>query len=245
MSRRRRFRQGRGLFVTGTDTGVGKTLVTGAIADQLAKQGYRVGVFKPIATGCHEESGQLRSYDGEFLHRYSHADLSLDQVNPIRYTEALSPLAAVRKSGRKIDWKKIEQAYAEIVEASEVVIVEGIGGLMVPLEEDYLVRDMIKDFGLPVLIVGRKGLGTINHTLLTVEACRASGLEIAGVVLNSSKPEESDEAAESNPELVREVGKVKVVAVIPYCEDSCIETLRLGQTVRRAVEQVDWAKMFR
>ena len=237
----REFVGGRGLFVTGTDTGVGKTVVTGAIARCLSGAGVSVGVFKPIATGCEHRREGLVSSDAEFLAHCSNSGFSLEEINPVRYAEAVTPSVAVERSGRAIDWAGLGQAYGRISEASDVTLVEGIGGLMVPIEPGYLVIDMMVDMALPAIVVAKNRLGVINHTLLTVEMCRIRGLKVAGVVVNGYRADGASLAEETNPRVISEVGDVPVLAVIPYESETSVEQGQLGPSVRQAAEVADWA----
>ncbi|MBN1764737.1 MAG: dethiobiotin synthase [Sedimentisphaerales bacterium] len=235
-----RFKRVKGLFVTGTDTGVGKTLVAGAIAHQLAGEGMKVGVFKPVATGCRLEREGLVSRDAEFLAHCCDSRFSLDEINPIRYKQPLAPSVAAEMSQREIDWDKLQIAYQNISKGSDVTIVEGIGGVMVPLARDYMVADLIKDMGLPVLIVARNSLGTINHTLMTVELCRNKGIKIAGVIINQYITDSCDTSEETNPRIISEISRIRVICVIPYDKISCVEEGRLGREVISAVSVVNW-----
>ncbi len=226
-------RSGLGLFVTGTDTGVGKTVVGAALAHAFRRRGVDVGVMKPVATGCRRRDGTLLSEDAEFLLRASGASDPLDLVCPYRFAPPAAPLVAaqtryqVPKGGsvpgtervfgaryRAVSLDRIEEAFRELAKRHEVMIVEGIGGLLVPLSGRRTVADLARRLGLPVLIVARAGLGTINHTLLTLEAARSAGLEVAGVVLNglSGKP---SLAERTNPAVLRELGGVPILGAIP------------------------------
>jgi len=240
----KQFVKGNGLFITGTDTGVGKTMVAGAIAQQLAERGRQVGVFKPIATGCRMTREGLVSTDAEFLAHCVDSPFSLDQINPIRYQEPLAPMVAVEQTGRQIDWETLELAYNNIVDCSEVVIVEGIGGLMVPITRDYLVLDMMADMNLPVVIVARSQLGTINHTMLTIHACRQRKLQIAGIVINGYRADCDDTAQQSNPQVIQDISGVPVLAVIPYDTDSCVERGVLADQVKAAAQLVSWEDLL-
>ncbi|MBI3323500.1 MAG: adenosylmethionine--8-amino-7-oxononanoate transaminase [Candidatus Omnitrophica bacterium] len=216
-----------GLFVTGTDTGVGKTVVTAALARALRRRGVDVGVMKPVATGCRRRNGTLHSGDAERLLRASGASDSLDLVCPYRFEPPVAPLVALRQAQgerksvrgelvepRTVSLDRIEEAFRELARRHEVVLVEGIGGLLVPLSGRHTVADLARRLGLPVLIVARAGLGTINHTLLTLETARSDGLEVAGVVLNgfSGRP---TLAEKTNPAVIRRLGNVPLWGVVP------------------------------
>jgi dethiobiotin synthetase len=173
-----------GLFIIGTDTGVGKTFVTAALARALNARGMDVGVMKPIETGCRLRQGKLYPADGAFLRQAAGVRDSLDLVTPVRFRLPLAPYAAAIREGRKVDLRLIDQAYRTLRKRHSFLLVEGIGGLLVPIRRDYTVLDLIRRFGLPVLVVARPGLGTINHTLLTVQRLQEAKVAVAGVLLN-------------------------------------------------------------
>jgi dethiobiotin synthetase len=174
----------RGVFVTGTDTEVGKTLVAGAIARRLRRSGRRVEVFKPAATGCRRTREGLVSDDTEFLAACADSRMMLADITPVRYRTALAPNVAAEREGRPVDLEAIFQAYARVAVAGEVLVVEGVGGLLCPISNDFWVIHFARMTRLPLVIVARAGLGTINHTLLTLHAARSAGLSVAGVVIN-------------------------------------------------------------
>ena len=245
MNQRVQFQSARGIFVTGTDTGVGKTVAAGAIAHQLRQAGIKVGVFKPIATGCKLRREGLVSPDAEFLAHCSDTASPLEQINPVRFREPLAPLVAAEKAQTEIAWDTVQLAYRNIVEEHERVVVEGIGGLMVPIQKDYLVLDLMVDLALPVVIVARSGLGTINHTLLTLEACRQRDLNVLGIVINRYRADGSDIAEESNPRVIGEVGRIPVISIIPDDPETDLSSGRLGSEVISAVGLANWADLIR
>jgi dethiobiotin synthetase len=190
----------RGIFVTGTGTEVGKTVVAAAIARTLAAKGRQVAVFKPAVTGL-EEPGEP---DHELLRRASGSEQSDDQIAPYRYGPPASPHLAAELAGERIEPSRLLIAAGAAADGAELLVCEGVGGLMVPLAGDYLVRDLARDLGLPLVVAAGPGLGTINHTLLTLEAARAAGLEVAGVVLTPWHGD-PDSVQASNLETLREL----------------------------------------
>jgi dethiobiotin synthetase len=170
-----------GVFVTGTGTEVGKTVVAAAIARTFASEGKRVHVFKPAVTGLDEGV----ETDHALLRRASGSTQSDDEIAPYRYGPAASPHLAAALAGEKIDPEHLRQTASTAAEDVDVLVCEGVGGLLVPLTPNYLVRDLAVDLGYPLVIVAPPGLGTINHTLLTVEAARAANLYVAAIILNS------------------------------------------------------------
>lgn len=244
MAKRHAFERTRGLFITGTDTDVGKTVVTGAIAAALAGRGVKPGVFKPIATGCRLTREGLVSEDAEFLSYCADSELLLSQINPICYLDAAAPSVAIERSKREIDWDALRLAYNNVRQSSAAVLVEGIGGVMVPLEDDYLVLDLMVDMGLPVVIVAASRLGAINHTLMTLEICRARKLRVAGVVLNRYRPEHAGIAEETNAQVISEFGDVPILAVIPYDIGTSVRNGVLGPEVAAAADSLDWREVI-
>jgi dethiobiotin synthetase len=194
-----------GVFVTGTSTEVGKTVVAAALARTLAEEGKRVAVFKPAVTGL-EEEGET---DHEFLRRASGSNQSDEQIAPYRYQPPASPHLAAALAGEEIDPERLRQAARTAAEGADAIVCEGVGGLLVPLSPTYLVRDLAADLGYPLAIVASPGLGTINHTLLTIESARAAGLEVAAVVLNPW-PEHPTEIERDNRETIARLGDIRV-----------------------------------
>jgi len=229
-----------GIFVTGTDTGVGKTVIAGGLAVLWRRRGWRVGVFKPIATGCtwRVRLG-LMSDDAEFLSYCAGSDLPLDLINPIRYRRAVAPMVAADECRTPIDFEAMWQAYDQVCHTSDVVIVEGVGGLLVPIERKRMVADLAAEIGLPLLIVARAGLGTINHTLLTVEAARARRLTIAGVVLNGYHTRSPSLAEETNPATIAECANIPVPTVVPRDPHTDVKAGRIGRRVLDALKRLD------
>jgi dethiobiotin synthetase len=171
----------RGVFVTGTDTAVGKTVVACAIAETLASRGERVAGFKPALTGLSELHGELP--DHELLRRSAGSSQAAEAVSPYRFGPAVSPHLAAEEAGVHIVPGHLVAAAEATAANADVIVIEGVGGLLVPLCEGYLVRDFAAELAVPLVIVARPGLGTINHTLMTIECARTAGLEIAAVVL--------------------------------------------------------------
>jgi dethiobiotin synthetase len=194
----------RGLFVTGTGTGVGKTIVSAALLAAMREAGEPVRAYKPVVTGLSEPSGEWPP-DHELL--AAAAGMDPEDVAPLRFGPAVSPHLAAALAGERIDIATlIEHAVAS---AGDTLIVEGVGGLLVPLADDFTVRDLAVELALPVLITAQPGLGTINHTLLTIEAARAVGLSVATVVL-TPWPTAPSAMERSNRETIARLGEVEV-----------------------------------
>jgi len=197
-----------GVFVTGTGTEVGKTVVAATIARTLADEGKRVAVFKPAVTGL--DDGVETDY--ELLRRASGSGQSDEEIAPYRYGPPASPHLAAALAGEEIDPERLRDVARAAAEGAEAIVCEGVGGLLVPLSPGYLVRDLAADLGYPLVVVASPGLGTINHTLLTIEAARAAGLEIAAVVLNPW-PEQPSEIERDNRETIAALGGVSVLTL--------------------------------
>jgi len=234
-----------GLFVTGTDTSVGKTLIAGAIAKILTGKGCRVGVFKPIATGCKHKWDGLISDDTEFLAFCANSNMSLSTITPIGYRTPAAPIVSAAREDRPIDFDKIAAAYKEVCQDSDVVLVEGIGGVRVPLTEQFDLLDLAVEFALPVVIVARPNLGTLNHTLMTIDCVRAAELKIAGVVINGYNAVESTVAEDTAPEVIAKCSGENVLAVVPFDETVNIEKPNLGETIVASLAGCDWGELIR
>jgi dethiobiotin synthetase len=194
-----------GLFVTGTGTEVGKTVVAAAIARTLAAEGKRVAVFKPAVTGL-EEEGET---DHALLRRASGSSQSDEQIAPYRYAPPASPHLAAALAGEEIDPQRLREAAREAAAEADAIVCEGVGGLLVPLSPTYLVRDLAADLGYPLVIVASPSLGTINHTLLTIESARAAGIHVVAAVLNPWPPEPT-EIESNNRETIANLGDLPV-----------------------------------
>jgi dethiobiotin synthetase len=171
----------RGVFVTGTDTEVGKTIVACTVAATLASQGERVAAFKPAVTGLTEPSVALPDHD--LLRRSADSPQTAEAVSPYRFGPPVSPHLAAELAGIEISPGHLVAGAEAAAANADALVVEGVGGLLVPLSRDYLVRDFAVELALPLVIAARPGLGTINHTLMTLQCARAAGLEVAAVVL--------------------------------------------------------------
>lgn len=207
----------KGIFITGTDTGVGKTIVAATLALVLRMKGVRVGVMKPVTSGCREEEGRLVSDDAELLCTAAGIACS-DDTAPYLLREPLAPAEAAKRDGVRIDFSRIKECYERLAAAYDVVIVEGAGGLMVPLAGGLLVADLARELALPLVVVARPGLGTINHTVLTCLCARQVGLEVAGVIINDY-PEQPGLAEQSAPHQIGALCGAPVLGLWPHRED--------------------------
>lgn len=201
----------RGVFITGTDTGVGKTLVAAALARHLRDLGLRVGVMKPVETGVADPG--LEGPDAALLRWASDCRAPLEDVAPLRMRRALAPATAAEKDKIFVDFHGLVDACQRLRKAYDFVIVEGAGGLMVPLAGGLLIADLARAMGLPLLVVCRPNLGTINHTLLTVFSAKTMDLSVAGFLINDM-PAQPDEAMEAAPHALASLASTDLLGVL-------------------------------
>ncbi len=206
----------KGVFITGTDTGVGKTYVATGIASALRSRGVDVGVMKPAETGCRIRAGKLVPADALNLMKAANVHDALSNVNPYRFRNPLSPLTAAGLEGTKIVEDKILSAYYTLSRRHQFMIVEGAGGILVPLTEKYLYLDLAASLGLPVLIIARPGLGTINHTLLTVAALHEKNITISGIVVNYADSRKTGPAEKTSPAVIERISGVKIIEIMRH-----------------------------
>jgi dethiobiotin synthetase len=207
----------RGIFVTATDTGVGKTVLAAAICAALAERGEKVAAFKPVVTGIDEEPDEWPR-DHELLARVATIRQQPSDVAPLSFGPAVSPHLAAEMAGDTIEPHELAAAARGAGDGADVLVCEGVGGILVPLTPGYLVRDLAVELDLPLVIAARTGLGTINHTLLTIEAARAVGLDVAAVVM-TPWPDDPDEMVRSNKDTIERFGSVEVTGLPPTSPD--------------------------
>lgn len=213
----------KGIFITGTDTGVGKTVVVAALGFTLRYLGKKVAPMKPVQTGTLSEG----LMDIEFVQMVMDTDYPLEEVCPYRFPHPLAPSVAARLVEEEIDLEGIKSAFYKLASSHDTVIVEGAGGLLVPIRENYLMSDLAFDLEIPVIIVSRPGLGTLNHTLLTAQTAKAKGLKISGVVI-SGFPSEPSIAERTNPEMILSLAKVPILGILPFDPEVSVEEGRVG-----------------
>ncbi|MCM3735905.1 dethiobiotin synthase [Bacillus cytotoxicus] len=200
-----------GFFVTATDTEVGKTVVTGALAGVLRERGYNIGVYKPL------QSGHLSSHpagDAARLKEAAGVTISCEEICPYSVAEPLAPRLAMKRAGRQVLLSDITSHYEELSKQFDFLLVEGAGGLVVPYTDDALVVDFAEQLQLPLLIVARPTLGTVNHTILTVSYAKAHGLSVAGIILSGCREDEKERVLE-NKEMIEELSGVPVIGLLP------------------------------
>ncbi|MDH5547346.1 MAG: dethiobiotin synthase [Gammaproteobacteria bacterium] len=173
-----------GYFITGTDTNIGKSIVAASLIHAMAQRGLKVAGMKPVSTGCFETENGLRNEDAELMMKYSNVELSYETVNPYAYLPPVSPHLAAKKVGQRIELDKITRIFSGISQVSDCVIVEGVGGWLVPLNDTETVEDLAVAMQLPLIVVIGTRLGCINHAMLTIDRIQKTGLEVAGWVAN-------------------------------------------------------------
>lgn len=213
----------KGIFITGTDTGVGKTVVTAAIAHTLIRSGIRVGVMKPAQTGA----GLPALKDLEFVERVTGENLSGEDCCPYTFKEPLSPYTASVLEGRGISVDKIKASYERLSSVHDNVLVEGAGGLLVPIIKGYTMADLARDLGLSLVIVTRPDLGTLNHTTLTVQYAKSRALSVLGIVIGNF-PDEPGLAEKTNPEILIEMTGLPILGVFRHDPHISVEEGEFG-----------------
>ncbi len=204
------------IFIAGTDTGVGKTLVAGALAAALRLRGVKVGVMKPVSCGGLE--------DAQFLMQAAGIQESMTLVNPIQLEQPLSPNVAAAIEKVKINLKAIDEAYKKLSAKYEVLVIEGCGGLLVPVTQDFYVIDFIKRFKAETLLVSRSGLGAINHSLLSLEALKKRNIKPLGVIFNRTTGGNLSMAEKTNPDVIAGLSGIASLGLFPYlktCAANC------------------------
>jgi dethiobiotin synthetase len=229
----------RGLFVTGTDTGVGKTVVTAGLAGALREAGHDLAVVKPLQSGHHREDA---AGDAATLQRLGGLDQPLAEITPWAFTAPLAPAVAAELEGRRVALADVVAHVADVAAHHDLVLVEGAGGLLVPAGDGWTILDLAQALGLALLVVARPGLGTVNHTALTVRVARGAGLRVAGAILNGAA-DPGDASTARNAGLIRDLAGVAVLGHTPLLEgdleparvrEMITDTVDLGLLVRAA-----------
>jgi len=229
-----------GYFITGTDTGVGKTVLCASLLSALRAAGINAAPMKPVQTGCADDRGSLSAPDLEFCLKMAEMDVEAsarERMSPYRYLPACSPHLAAERAGQTISIDRIARCFEEVSRQYTCVLVEGAGGVMVPISRDRTMLDLMTRLGLPVLVAARPGLGTLNHTLLTLEALGHRGLELGGIVLVYTDPEEPAYIAIDNAKTLTARCGARCVTSFPYTDlDNTDSELR--NTLRRTGERL-------
>jgi len=232
-----------GIFITGTDTGVGKTVVAAGLALVLRERGLKVGVMKPIATGCSGDGKRLVSEDAVYLFEAAENEYA-PLTNPLRFRNPLVPNVASIIEKKEVPIEKILKAYQELRHHYDFLIVEGIGGLLVPITKEYYVANLIHEFSLPIVIVARGGLGTINHTLLTVDAAVIRGLDVRGIIFDRMPRVNFSIAEITNPKVIHDLTGIPVLGTLPELEDVDVERCRFGSLRETFKDRIDLDRLL-
>ena len=227
-----------GIFITATDTEVGKTVVTAGLARAIAARGINAGVMKPVASGGKKAGNKIVSEDALFLAGSINSD-DLDLINPVTLELPLSPFAASRLGNADVDINKIKMAFLKLSGKYDFLLVEGIGGLLVPIRKDYSAADMASEMGLPIIIVARLNIGTINHTLLTVNEALRRGLSIKGIIFNCAKNGDAGPAEKTNPDLIKELSGMPILGTLPFDPGVSVENKKYGNLTELTSEFID------
>lgn len=228
----------RGIFITGTDTGVGKTIVSAGLAMALKGRGIRVGVMKPVATGCMGENGRLVSIDAVYLFEAAENEYA-PLTSPVRFRNPVAPSIASIYEQREVNLDTIRKAYKELQKYYDFLIVEGIGGILVPIKKNYLVANLIREMALPLVIVSHVSLGAINHTLLTVDSALMRGFPIKGIIFNRAPLVNYSLAELTNPRVIHELTGLPVLGTLPDLEDIDVERFRYGSLKAVFTERIN------
>lgn len=222
------------LFITGTDTGVGKSIVAAGLVRLARMKGLRGVGVKPVETGCAVREGVLFPEDGAFLQKASEHDLTLDACAPFRFSLPASPARAAAMEGRRLDIAEMEEHIRAVAETAHFTAVEGAGGLMAPIQGDLMMIDLVERLGYPVLLVARTRLGTINHTLLSLRALNQRSIAVEGIVLSQTIDSIGPEEEYTPGDLARLVKDVPLV-VLPYLNgEQASEPSRIAEAIKAA-----------
>jgi dethiobiotin synthetase len=207
------------LFITGTDTGVGKTTIAACLSAFLSlRENLNVGVMKPFESGISKRNKDLLPWDAICLREASGSSDDLDDINPYMFEAPLAPEVAANLEHIQIDLDIVDIIYKKIAERHDIVIVEGAGGVLVPIKKDFYYADLMERWNVPAIIVSRIGLGTINHTLLTCSYLQSRGIKIIGLILNNNDGSD-DLASQTNPEALKSHLNVPILGVFPHTKD--------------------------
>ena len=228
------------VFVTGTDTDVGKTVVTAGLAAVMQSLGYKSGVYKPFQSGAEVKNGFLVSPDLAYVKQF---DFYIETLCSYLLKAPTAPYIAAELDGIEIDMDTIQQEYNSIKENCDILLVEGAGGLMVPVTKEILMIDVAKMMEIPLLIVARPDLGTINHTLLTINAAKQAGIDVAGVIINRYPRATNDIAIKTAPKLIEEYSDTNILGIIPDIED--FKNAKPGALINIFINSLDIEGIFR
>ena len=227
----------KGIFVTGTDTGVGKTIVSAALAHFLTERGLKVGVMKPAESGVSDPAGL--GDDGKLLQWAANSQDSVEEISPYRLRAPLAPAQAAEKEKCFIDFTSLVTTAQTLGKRHDFLIIEGAGGLMTPLSGGLLMADLAKEIGLPLLVVTTARLGTLNQTLLTIFAAQQMGIPVAGYLINRM-PAQPDEAAETAPHALSSLASADILGVLPEVDGADREKVLTLSATLKSLPSLPW-----
>jgi len=226
----------RGFFIAGTDTGVGKTAVAAGLIRVFRERGLDVGVMKPVSTGGSNDARVLRHAAG--------VQDPMQDINPVSFAAPLSPNVAARLEKKDVDLEGVLEAFSRLCSKHSWMIVEGVGGLLVPIREDFVVANLADWIGLPLIVVSRASLGTINHTLLTLEAAASRDLQVCGIVYCVPQAGPLDAAAQTSPEVVTRLSGIPSLGTIPFDSEVDVEKGFLGEMHASVERHIDLERLM-
>ena len=227
------------IFITGTDTNIGKTFITAGLAATMQSLGYSTGVYKPVQSGAIEKQGLMRAPDLDFVSSF---DSYIKTQSSYLLKEPTAPSIAAELEHVLIDKKVIKKDYMSFSKQNDCTIVEGAGGLMVPVAPNFLIQDMIKMLDLPIVIVIRPDLGTVNHTLLTINQAISSGIKVRGVIINNFPENTNDISIKSAPRLIEEYSDTKVLGIVKHFND--INKINPNDLITTILNGIDIESVF-
>lgn len=228
-----------GIFITGTDTEVGKTVVSAGLILAMKQRGLNVGYMKPVASGCRVLDGEVVAEDVRFVREVTGIDDDIELMCPYRLKAAAAPSIASRLEDVHVDLGYIADQYFQLSLMHEIVVVEGVGGLMVPLNNSELVTDLILQLQLPALVVARPDLGTINHSLLTTNLAKMMGIHVSGIVINGFGKNAIGLPERTSPDEIEHFGAVPVLGILPWMKDLDSQQCRAGSLLSEFTERVN------
>ncbi|AIS51919.1 ATP-dependent dethiobiotin synthetase BioD [Thermoanaerobacter kivui] len=234
----------KGYFITGTDTGVGKTVVTAGLTGVFRHHGIDAVAIKPVQTGAVIKNGKLIPEDAFFYRLAADLPQPIDQLNLYRFVPALSPHLAAKLCGEKIEPEKVVAFCRQTLLCHQLTFIEGAGGLCVPLSgPNFTVADLARELSLPLIVVARTGLGTINHTVLTVAYAKSLELEVAGIVFNALGQQQLGPAESDNLEIIAQMTGVPILGILPHLSRVNVEGGAVEGLLEAVEESVSWSQL--
>lgn len=233
-----------GLFITGTDTGVGKTMVAAGLVRLARRMGLDAVAVKPVETGCKVKEGELFPEDGHFLWEACERVITLDDCVPFRFALPAAPYRAAVVAGSRLYPQEIREHIEEVASRADLTAVEGAGGLFVPIHDTYCMIDLIADLGFPVLLVARSRLGTLNHTMLSLEALRHRGLSTVGILISFVEAQPGPEEEFVVGDMRRLISDIPVYSIPHFSEEVMHDPENIAAQLREIIPHPLLLKWF-